>query len=142
MVAVPWARFIFAGFPCKSKSKANHQRGEHAKCIEEGTGVTGMGCQDLLAVIRRALPEVVVLENVPELADGGPGETDMDTIAKWFSELDYWLWWHVFDATDHGSLAVRQRVYSIALTTLQVLVQPRLPGPHRNPHAQAALHIQ
>jgi hypothetical protein len=68
----------------------------------------------MMAVLKKLLPELVVLENIFQLADGTP--SDMDLIAHDFQEMDpgYWLWFIVFDAGDHGSRATRNRVYGIA----------------------------
>lgn len=69
----------------------------------------------MLDAVRRCLPEVLVMENIPELANGEPGTTDMDTIGKELTAMDYWFWWHVFDAADYGSCATRSRVYGLAV---------------------------
>ena len=61
---VPGVDMVVAGFVCKSVSKENNRRGDHAHCIQEGSGVTGSTFKALLEYCNQHRPAAVVCENV------------------------------------------------------------------------------
>ena len=81
---MPRCRVLAAGFPCTAASPLNIHRGtdEHRQCVEHGDLSTGSVFQALvgLALRHREALELMVLENVPQLASppkgGGPSNLD------------------------------------------------------------------
>ena len=108
---VPWVHWLWAGFPCVSKSKANNKRAQFKDCVVNATASTGEGFEMVRKYVETAMPDMISLENVPELAVGEAGITDADHIVKKLRDLGYWATYFVFDAADFASVVVRERCY-------------------------------
>ena len=108
---VPWVHWLWAGFPCVSKSQANTSRGQHKNCMRDATAETGRGFATVLKYVEKARPLMVTLENVTSLTDGVLGETDSDYMCERFQSLGYWSRCFITEASDHGSKAARERAY-------------------------------
>jgi site-specific DNA-cytosine methylase len=59
------------------------------------------------------------MENIPELCDASEHGSDADLIVSRLEDLGYWTWYHMFHAEDHGSFAIRHRVYFVAVRGME-----------------------
>ena len=117
-VPIPWVHWLWAGFPCTSKSKANNKRSSNRDCIRSGTEATGEGFVKVRQVAVSLMPSLLTLENVSELAKGTPNQTDADFICQSLSEGGFWAKHFTFDASEYGSKARRERTYWQAVADL------------------------
>jgi len=118
-VVVPWVHWLWAGFPCVSKSKANTSRGQHKNCIRDATGDTGVGFSTVVKYVEKARPLIVSLENLVTLMDGDVGESDSDYMCDAFRSMSYWPRCFAVEASEHGSPATRERAYWINVADKQ-----------------------
>lgn len=106
---VEYAPLVFAGFPCTSKSSLNRNRGSNTMCVKDGTAATGKGFQAILRFVEKATPEVIILENVPQIA------TEEEYIKSEMNNRGFWCKCSEFDASAYGSCPVRKRWYLFAV---------------------------
>ena len=111
--------FVFAaGFSCRSVSLLNMRRREHATCIKEAKGTTGITWAGCLAYISRWLPVCLFLENVMGLARMSRETKRRDNLEHILSSLrnlGYLVVWLPLDGGLHGLPATRQRVWIFAV---------------------------
>ena len=105
MKLVPDADIFIAGFPCQLKSKLNKNSKDNKHCIKEKTGTTGEGFESIRMFIEKNRPRLVILENVPEVANHGEGKYMADA----FTNAGYIICHLNVDATDYGSVVARKR---------------------------------
>jgi len=110
-VAVPWCHWLWAGFPCTSKSKANPKRAQNKGCLRAGVAATGEGFAMVKKYAQEMSPWMITLENVSELVLGDAGQTDADFIVESLEECGFWTKYFSFDAADFGSFSTRTRTY-------------------------------
>ena len=68
----PACDFLNVGFSCKCFSPLNNNNrdGAHDDAIAEGRGSSGETAQYALSYIKKVLPFVILIENIPQLAKG------------------------------------------------------------------------
>jgi site-specific DNA-cytosine methylase len=110
--------FFGAGFSCRSRSKLNKNRADFVGCCAAGStsGETGFTWEAVRGYIKRGKPRVVVLENVMDLMQtyGEQEESDATHVVRAMTEMGYAARWVVIEASNHGSIAVRERLYLVA----------------------------
>lgn len=82
-------------------------------------GETGKGWESVLDYVDTSRPRMLVLENVPQLAQVSQSDdciaaSDADHIVGELAQRGYWATYIVFDAQDHGSFCHRKRAYFVA----------------------------
>ena len=130
-VIVPWCFVFMAGFSCKSRSQASSTASTNVNCIQrqDTSTETSATWEATLAYIRKALPIIVILENVRGLLSKIDADTlsDAEYICECLRSLGYYAQLYKFDAECFGSRASRLRVYFVGW-----LIAPGaslLPGP-------------
>ncbi|KAK0039528.1 DNA cytosine methyltransferase [Biomphalaria pfeifferi] len=101
----PWRRIvdiISAGFPCQPHSQAGKQK---------GTADERWLWDSISAIIGEILPEIVWLENVPNLAFSG-----LDRVIGSLSEAGYNSVWDTFSAEETGASQERERLFIFSYT--------------------------
>ena len=110
---IPAVDMVFAGFSCKSRSKANNSRSAFKHCVQSGTGETGTTFGYVQQYLERKRPRFVFLENVEELAEGGQ-DSDLSFILSWLRGVGYTSDGFNNEARDYGSYCRRARLYIVA----------------------------
>jgi site-specific DNA-cytosine methylase len=78
-----------------------------------------MSFKGVCAYIHKHRPKVVILENVPELAEADPDEaSDSDFIIEWFKDEKYLCKVFFIAARSFGSLPRRDRLYWLAIADM------------------------
>ncbi|RFA17716.1 DNA (cytosine-5-)-methyltransferase [Subtercola boreus] len=104
--AIPAHDVLAAGFPCQPFSKAGEQLGfEHT--------LQGQLFFHVAAIVKEKRPEVVILENVPNLLRHRNGET-FRTIQRTLRELGYDVDARRYSPHQFGIPQIRDRVYIVA----------------------------
>ena len=124
--------FRFHGrFSCKSRSQANNKASQNINCIQRQDTSTESSYtwEAVYAYIAKALPIVIVLENVAGLMAklGAEPMSDAEYICERFRALGYYTIIYKFDAECFGSRASRLRIYFIGW--LVVPGDSLVPGP-------------
>jgi len=118
---VPWTDLLLAGFPCVDRSSLSSRASSMKGCVRSGEGSTGEGFKHVLGYVDSAGPDLIVLENVPNLtvlaktADDDALECDADFVVDAFRKRLYLATFLVFQAQDHGSFPPRRRCYFVAI---------------------------
>lgn len=103
---IPEADIWTAGFPCQDVSLARAR--ERAGLKGERSGLF----YPFSELLGRALPETVVLENVPGLLSSHEGR-DFGIVIQTLAELGYGVAWRVLNSKHFGVPQSRQRVYIV-----------------------------
>lgn len=113
---LPTVDIVVAGFSCKDASRASIHHGSRLDVVSTGGGTTGRTFQALLRVVAKLRPGLVLMENVPTLADidKASGLSNLDRVKLAFDEIDYALVFHCFDVADVGVPNTRRRLYMTA----------------------------
>lgn len=114
---IPWVMLFVCGFPCTSRTPLSSQAKLHKHCCQSESGATGSGLAQIKDYIRKNMPLIVILENIPALleTDGDGTMSDAVFIVKQFSELGYASTYFRFDCEEWGSIARRDRLYFVFL---------------------------
>ena len=128
---VPRVRVFCSGFSCKSVSNQNKNRKSNTGCIKAGKGSTGETFWAIFEYIRNFRPQLMVLENVPNLAqevslENGSLESDLDHIIEAFNREQFYCISFVMDRLDYGSPQRGKRLWIVAFDFL-----PRTGEHHR-----------
>ena len=114
------------GFSCKSKSNNNPGRAQHKHCIlgktDAETAVTWGYMQEYIHIHK---PRFCVAENVEQLREDGGEDSDLAQVLAWFSKEGYFAKDFTICAENYGSLAVRKRLFVVALLTTENPIQVR-----------------
>ena len=117
-VKVPRCWLFMAGFSCKSRSNLNAKASANLHCVQnqDMSTETAFTWEAIHAYIAKALPFLLLLENVPGLASKGPcdSQSDADYIRACLMKLGYYVMQLKFDAECFGSPATRVRLYFLA----------------------------
>ena len=116
-VVVPFCTAMAAGFSCKSRSRQNNNRAKFKHCISKDTDCeTTATFKMLLAYVRVMLPLLLWVENVGDLMQADEFDvSDYDYVLKAFTDLGYFTQGFAMEATTHGSIAKRSRLYIVAV---------------------------
>lgn len=96
---------LTGGFPCQDISVAGKQGG--IRCSRSGLWT------ELCRIISEARPEHAIVENVPNLLNGGQGDW-FSIILKDLAEIRYDAEWHCVQAAAVGAPHIRDRIWIIA----------------------------
>lgn len=116
-VVVPWVHFFWAGFSCKSRSRANSQSVRHMNCLQrhDDSAETSYTFDGIMGYVSRVKPRCVILENVIGLQQASPGQqSDADFVLDTLHDSGYVAKLFRFDSADTGSRATRVRLYFVA----------------------------
>ena len=106
--------FFSAGFSCKSRSRLSSKSSSLVGCCQTGEGETGSTWNSVRDYINRALPAMIMLENVTDLVQHKEGDVDDAAfVVTTLSEMGYAARLITVEAASHGSFAFRQRLYLI-----------------------------
>ena len=113
---VPQVDIVIAGFSCKDASRASVHHMSRLDAVTTGAGTTGRTFQALLNIVTELRPALVVMENVPSLADKDKASrlSNLDRVKMEFDKIDYAFVSHCFDAADLGCPNMRRRLYMTA----------------------------
>jgi DNA (cytosine-5)-methyltransferase 1 len=112
---IPPFEVLLAGMPCQAFSKAGRQEGFGD---ERGTLFF-----QIARIIKYHQPEVVLLENVPNLAAHDEGRT-FNVISKTLNNLGYDARHEVLDARDFGLPQKRRRIFIVGLRNRSREIDP------------------
>ena len=101
---IPDHDILFAGFPCQPFSIIGKQKG---LCDSRGTLI-----YEVVRILQEKQPQVIVLENVRQIATNNSGRT-MHRILAALEEAGYNCDWKVLNALDFGLPQKRERVIII-----------------------------
>ena len=104
---IPPMDIICAGFPCQAFSKSGHQKGFRDQ-------TRGTLFYDICTIAEKHRPQVIFLENVPNLVGHDNGNT-MHVIESRIEEMGYSHWWKILSPHDFGTCQVRKRVYIVCI---------------------------
>ena len=96
---------LSAGFPCQPFSISGRMRG-----FEDTRGTL---IYEVLSIMERNRPRIVILENVKHLVYHDRGRT-LETILLHMERLGYKVSWHILNATSFGVPQNRERIIIIA----------------------------
>lgn len=109
---VPPVDLFLGGFVCTDKSRLNNKRAQHIQCVQNASAKTGGTFKMCFDFLKANRPHGFVLENVPEIANRKKGEkSDLEFIVEQLTEIGYDVSTHMYQATEHGSLAERTRCW-------------------------------
>ena len=115
-VALPHSTLFVAGFVCVSRAAVSSQRAQNKGCVARGEEKTGVSFANCFQYVKERKPSIVILENVTSLMEKDEkDESDAQHIVKEFQETGYTCTMQVVEARDHGSLAMRKRIFFIAV---------------------------
>lgn len=96
---------LSAGFPCQPFSISGLQKG-----FEDTRGTL---IYDIIRIIKKYQPKVVLLENVKNLVYHNKGLT-LKAILQYLADLGYQTSWHILNATNFGVPQNRERIIIIS----------------------------
>ena len=112
---------IVAGFPCQSFSVAGKQRG-----FKDDRGNLFF---EIIRFAKSHNPEIIFLENVPNLMEHDNGKT-FNIIHSKLVELGYYLRYRVLRASEYGNVPqIRDRIYIIAFKDISKCEKFNYPEP-------------
>lgn len=119
---IPEADIWTAGFPCQDVSLARARERAGLKGARSGL------FYPFSELLGRALPETVILENVPGLLSSHEGR-DFGIVIQTLAELGYGVAWRVLNSKHFGVPQSRQRVYIVGCRNdperaAQILFEP------------------
>ncbi|GGJ44507.1 DNA cytosine methyltransferase [Deinococcus roseus] len=114
---LPQVDILTAGIPCTAISKAG--RAKHQTALPE-QHPAGTCFQDVVLVVRKTNPALVVLENVP----GYLNTAGYATLKQSLQRLGYTITEQVLNGLEHGALEDRSRLVVIASSLGMVQVMP------------------
>ena len=100
-----------AGFPCVSFSKAGAQQGHHDPS-------TGMLSFYVVMTVCTVLPDMFILENVPEFASDPKQRQHFDITIRMLCNAgchSYNIYWRVLNSKDYSVPAQRKRIFIVGL---------------------------
>lgn len=113
---VPYVDVFMAGFSCTSRSKLNRSRSSNIHCVQNSSGATGHTFDSTFAYVRKYRPSAVLLENVVDLLEESDSHmSDAAYIKDQLVSIEYETTYEIIEASEHGSPAVRKRIYFFAL---------------------------
>lgn len=104
---IPNAEIWCGGFPCQDVSLAN--QGKRKGLSGERSGLF----YSFFELAKEAMPEWILLENVPGLLNSNDGE-DFRTVIKYLNDIGYCVSWRILDAKYFGTPQRRRRVFILA----------------------------
>lgn len=106
------ATVVTGGFPCQGFSMANPNRGRHNLVKNPFRDKRNKLYLECVRVVREALPEAFIFENVPGLIPMGKGRV-IDMICRDLASCGYDVIWDNLNAADYGVPQIRWRVFFI-----------------------------
>lgn len=103
---IPFADVWTAGFPCQDISVA--RMGPRSGLRGKRSGLF----HDFAGLVGKALPRVVLLENVSGLLSSHGGR-DFQIVIRTLAEFGYAVGWRVFNSKNFGVAQSRQRIYIV-----------------------------
>lgn len=101
---IPEHDVLCAGFPCQAFSISGKQKG-----FEDTRGTLFF---DVARIAKYHQPKILFLENVKNFVSHDNGKT-LETILKTLDEIGYNTFYKVLNASEHGAITSRHRVYLI-----------------------------
>lgn len=118
---IPEFDVLVAGFPCQPFSIAGKKKG-----FQDARGNLFF---EIIRILKAKMPQVVFLENVPNLVEHDNGKTFM-TIHNSLVELGYYIRYAVLDAKEYGNVPqTRKRVFIVAFLDLDKCQKFKYPEP-------------
>lgn len=118
---IPDFDVLVAGFPCQPFSIAGKKKG-----FQDARGNLFF---EIVRILKAKMPQVVFLENVPNLVEHDNGKTFM-TIHNSLVELGYYIRYAVLDAKEYGNVPqTRKRVFIVAFLDLDKCQKFKYPEP-------------
>ena len=118
VVEVPHVQMFWAGFSCKSRSRANNSSAKHINCLQrhDAEAETSFTFDAVLGYIQQCKPTCVILENVRGLLQVTvPGAvSDADYVLGCLNAAGYTCTRFLFDCQETGSPVARIRLYFVA----------------------------
>jgi DNA (cytosine-5)-methyltransferase 1 len=111
---------LCAGFPCQAFSISGKQKG-----FEDTRGTLFF---DVARIAKYRQPKVLFLENVKNFVSHDNGKT-LDTILKTLDEIGYNTFYKVLNASEHGAITSRHRVYLVAFRKDLAVKEFSFPSP-------------
>jgi DNA (cytosine-5)-methyltransferase 1 len=102
---IPRHDILCGGFPCQAFSVSGKQKG-----FDDTRGTLFF---DIARIVNHHKPKVLFLENVKNLAKHDDGKT-LKTIIKTLENLNYTVYYKIFNASNFGLPQNRERVYFVA----------------------------
>lgn len=118
---IPDFDILVAGFPCQPFSIAGRKKG-----FQDPRGNLFF---EIIRILKEKKPQIVFLENVPNLVEHDNGKSFM-TIHNSLVELGYYLRYAVLDAKEYGNVPqTRKRVFIVAFLDLDKCQMFKYPEP-------------
>ena len=117
---IPFAKVWACGIECDSLSGLSCTAQVGQSLISKGEGKTGSTARSCLEYIKRALPILVVLENIKNLAGqvastSTDDRTDLQTLVSELNAMGYIVLHKLLDAKFYGVPQSRERYYLLAV---------------------------